>query len=116
MSHSKKKDTSNHWLYDATWFKERMFNAFVKIVSADDVSYESITFEREEIDETIIAREYLSQLPNQLLTQTYMYVDERENEWLLLIVINEQDGRLLFETWMKNGKVVLTNHNDKEEF
>ncbi|HLR65537.1 MAG TPA: hypothetical protein VK105_00170 [Virgibacillus sp.] len=114
MSHSKKKDTSNQMLYDADWFKERMFKTFGKILSVDDVSYESILFERDEIDEAIIAREHLNQLPTPLLTQTYMFVDENAVEWLLLIVIDEHDGKLLFETWMKNGKVVLTNQDDKK--
>lgn len=108
MSHSKKKATSNQMLYDADWFKERMFKVFGKIVSTDDVSYESILFERDEIDEAIIAKEQLNRLPNPLLTLTYMFVDENANEWLLMIVINEHDGKLLFETWMKNGKVILT--------
>ncbi|GAA4067330.1 hypothetical protein [Amphibacillus indicireducens] len=115
MSHSKKKDTSNHWLYDATWFKERMFNVFGEVVPTEDVSYESVLLEREEIDEGIIAREDLNRLPNPLLTQTFMFVDKNADEWLLMIVIDEHDGKLLLETWMKNGKVILTNQDDKKE-
>lgn len=97
MSHSKKKGTSNHWFYDVTWFKERMFSVFGKVVPTDDVSYESILFEREEIDEEIITREDLNQLPNPLLTRTFMFIDENIDEWLLMIVIDEHDGKLLFE-------------------
>ena len=115
LSHSKKKATSNQMFYDASWFKERMLKAFGKIVSTNDVSYESVLFERDEIDEAIIAKEYLNQLPNPLLTQTFMFADGNANEWLLMIVIDGLDGKLLFETWMKNGKVVLTNQDDKKE-
>lgn len=109
MCHSKTKDTSENFpgRYDETWFLDRMANTFRANVSKHDLSYEAYMFYHEDIDDTIIPLEHLSKLPEPLLLQTYMYTDEKQNEWIAGIVIDQETRELLYEIWLKNGKSII---------
>lgn len=67
MCHSKNKATSdenNDKTYDAEWFTDRMQGTFYNEVSKDDVSYEAHLFYHDELDDSVIPKEHLLQLPN----------------------------------------------------
>lgn len=48
---SKKKVTCNDETYDVVWFKTEMFKRWEKKVEVNEVGYESIMLEHEEVDE-----------------------------------------------------------------
>lgn len=106
MCHSKKKDTSKRQVSDAEWFKGKILNKFGITITPDEVGYDAVLLEHDEIDETIISKEELALLPNPLLAQTFMYTHSNEDMWLLIIVIHEQDGSMLYQTWLKNNRKI----------
>lgn len=68
---------------------------FSETISVDDVGYEAVILEHDEIDKRIISKNNLKRLPNPLHSQMYICLDSNENEWLVVIVINELNGTLL---------------------
>lgn len=106
LSHSKKKDISNRPVYDAMWFKEEILNTFGISISPEEVGYEAVLLEHDEIDEEIISKEDLQLLPNPLLALSFVYTHLTGDEWLLILVIREQDGALLYKAWFKNNQKI----------
>jgi|SRR5690625_1144089 len=109
LSHSKKKDTSNRPVYDAMWFKGEMLNTFGIPVTPEKVGYEAVLLEHDEIDENIIPKEDLQPLPNPLLAHSFIYTHLNGDEWLLLLVIREQDGAMLYQVWLKDNEKIYPN-------
>lgn len=106
LSHSKKKDISNRPVYDAMWFKEEILNTFGISISPEEVGYEAVLLEHDEIDEDIISKEELQSLPNPLLAYSFIYTNSTGDEWLFFFVIREQDGALLYKAWFKNNQKI----------
>lgn len=88
------------------WFVYTMKKTFNIIVKKEDVSYESYDFYHEEIDDLLVPAEHLKSLPNPLLFETLMYVDENHNEWILGVVEDEETRKKLYEVWIKNGEAI----------
>src|SRR5699024_12196151 len=96
LSRSKKKDTSKRPGYDAMWFKEEMLNTFGISVAPEEVGYEAVLLEHDEIDEDIFSKEDLQLLPNPLLALSFIYTPLNGDEWLLLLVVRDQDSAMLY--------------------
>jgi|SRR5699024_5075463 len=93
--------------YDERWFIDRMKKKLYVSVSKHNVSYEAYLFYHDDIDDSLIPIEHLSQLPNPLLLQTYQHLDLYNNDWIVGIVIEEDTRELLYEIWLKNGKAIV---------
>lgn len=69
----------------------------------NEVGYESFEFYHDELDHYLVPKEHLKKLPNPLLLETYTFVDENRNEWLVGYVRSEETRELMYEVWVKNG-------------
>jgi len=49
----------------------------------EEWSYESVTLEREELDEATLPEGAKKQLPKLVMTHLYLYVDNQDNEYVL---------------------------------
>lgn len=88
------------------WFVRTMKKTFNVKVLQNDVSYESYEFYHDELDDLLIPVEHLEKLPNPLIFETLMYVDENHNEWILGVVEEEGTRNKLYEVWIKNGLAI----------
>lgn len=88
------------------WFKKEMLNTFGISISPEGVGYEAVLLEHDEIDENIISIKDLQPLPNPLLAHSFIYTHLNGDEWLLLLVIREQDGAMLYQVWFKNNQKI----------
>jgi hypothetical protein len=88
------------------WFVKTMKKTFNTVVKKENVSSEAYEFYQEELDNLLIPAEHLEKLPNPLLIETLMYVDENHNEWLLGVVVEEGTRKKLYEVWIKNGEAI----------
>lgn len=107
LCHSKKKGT-----YDAKWFMKQMQDRFQLETVEKDVSYEAYLFYHEDIDEAIIPTEDLKHLPDPMLLQTYLFIDDENNAWIAGIVIDKIERKLLYEIWRRNGKTLAIEKHE----
>jgi hypothetical protein len=71
------------------WFARMMRSKFGVEVHPEKIGSEYTELYYDEIDEALISPKHLEALPEPLLFQTLVYIDEEENEWIAGIVINE---------------------------
>lgn len=62
------------------WFVGTMKKTFNIEVNREDVSFEANEFFQEELDDLLIPAKHFVKLPNPLLLETLMYVDDKGNE------------------------------------
>lgn len=77
------------------WFVRTMKRVFGTSVVENEVSCEAYEFYREDLDDLIISVEHLEKLPDPLLFETFIYVEENGNEWVLGVVEEEGTGEKL---------------------
>lgn len=94
------------------WFVHMMKSEFDVEVQPERIGSESTELYHDEIDETLIPPNHLEKLPDPLLFQTLIYIDEEENEWIAGIVINEFSKEWLYIVWLKNGEAVSCSFLD----
>jgi len=85
-------------------FVAKMKSEFGVEVNSEEVGYEAYAFDHEEIDDLLIPAEHVKKLPNPLLLEAFMYVDDEGNEWIAGMVVEEETRELLYEVWIKNGE------------
>lgn len=88
------------------WFVRRLNKTFRVVVKEDEVSFEAYDFYHEELDDLLIPLEHLEKLPNPLLFETIMYVDESRNEWIAGVVLDKETKDMMYEVWIKNGEPI----------
>ncbi|WP_432354595.1 hypothetical protein [Sporosarcina sp. A2] len=88
------------------WFVGTMKKTFNIEVNREDVSFEAYDFYHEELDDLLIPAKHLVKLPNPLLLETLMYVDDKGNEWVAAFATEEGTRKKLYELWIKNGKPI----------
>jgi hypothetical protein len=88
------------------WFVWRMKKTFSIEVKDDEVSYEAYDFYHEDLDDLLIPAQHLEKLPNPLLFETLVYVDEKGYEWIAGMVLEEETNRKLYEVWIRNGEPI----------
>ncbi|MEK3798630.1 hypothetical protein MHI18_10225 [Peribacillus sp. FSL H8-0477] len=88
------------------WFVKRMKMTFNTIILEEEVGYESYDFYHDELDDLLFPVKHLEKLPNPLLLETLIYVDESRNEWLAGVVLDEETKEMLYEVWIKNGEAI----------
>ncbi|WP_233523000.1 hypothetical protein [Peribacillus saganii] len=86
------------------WFITTLEHYFQVKVQREKVSFEGIELCHEEIDESLIPREHMNVLPDPLLFETMLYIDEEGNEWIAGVVIEEFSREWLYTVWLKNGE------------
>lgn len=106
MSHSKKKGISNREMYDDVWFSKELSKRVNKTIEINEVGYESILLEHEEVDEEMIPLHLLKALPNPFLAHSYLYITDTGDEWLCVIITDESHQLKHYEAWFKNNKEV----------
>lgn len=93
-------------MFYVDWFVGRMKKTFNIVVPKDEVSYEAYDFYHEDLDDLLIPAEHLEKLPNPLLFETLLYVDDKRNEWIAGVVLEDETRRKLYEVWIKNGEAI----------
>lgn len=88
------------------YFIEGMNRLIGKTISIDEVGYESLLFEKEEIDETLIPTSILARLPEPIETSSVDYTDKEGNYYLYLSVSCDDIGLPPYEVWLINGEVI----------
>jgi len=88
------------------WFVRTMKKTFNIEVNREDVSFEAYDFYHEELDDLLIPAKHLVKLPNPLLLETLMYVDDKGNEWVAAFAMEEGTRKKLYEVWIKNGESI----------
>ncbi|MEK8196528.1 hypothetical protein [Lysinibacillus sp. FSL M8-0134] len=61
-----------------------------KTIAIDEVGYESLQFEKEKIDETLISTEILAPLPKPIVITSVNYTDAEGNYYLYLSVSRDE--------------------------
>lgn len=89
-------------MFHIDWFVGIMKKTFNIVVKKEDVSYKAYDFYHEDLDDLLIPAEHLEKLPNPLLFETLMYVDENRNEWILGVVEEEGTRNKLYEVYNFN--------------
>jgi len=103
MYHSKKKATCKQVIYDGIWFKEEMLRRWSKEITVNEVGYESILLERDEVDENLIPLDEIQTLPNPLLAHSFIYVEDEGDEWICVLVTDEFSQFKHYEAWFENS-------------
>jgi len=94
-------------MFHIDWFVGTMKKTFHIGVKNEDVSYEAYDFHHEDLDDLLIPAEHLEKLPNPLLFETLMYVDDESYEWIAGVVLEEGTRNKLYEVWIKNGEPIV---------
>lgn len=71
------------------WFVGTMQKTFNIEVNREDASFEAYDFFHDELDDLLIPAKHLIKLPNPLLLETLMYVDDKGNEWVAAFATEE---------------------------
>ncbi|MGE7672111.1 hypothetical protein ACQKMV_00830 [Lysinibacillus sp. NPDC094403] len=77
-----------------------------KTISVNEVGYESLQFEKEEIDEILIPTEILAPLLEPIMTTSVDYTDAEGNYYLYLSVSRDEIGLPSYEVWLVNGELI----------
>ncbi|PLT35772.1 hypothetical protein [Bacillus sp. V5-8f] len=88
------------------WFITTLEHYFQVEVQREKVSFEGIELCHEEIYESLIPREHMNMLPDPLLFETMLYIDEEANEWIAGIGVEVSSRKWLYTVWLKNGETV----------
>ena len=86
-----------------------------KAISIDEVGYESILFEKEEIDETLIPTSILAPLPEPIVTSSVDFTDTDGNYYLYLSVSRDEINKPPYEVWLVNGEVIPNVFGDSDD-
>ncbi|AUS85362.1 hypothetical protein LBYS11_03030 [Lysinibacillus sp. YS11] len=79
----------------------------VSTISIHEVGYESLLFEKEENDETLVQTNILAHLPEPVVTTSVNYTDAEGNYYLYLYVSRDEIVLLQYEVWLINGEEIL---------
>lgn len=88
------------------WFVHMMRSKFGVEVHPEKIGSEYTELYHDEIDEALIPPNHLEAIPDPLLFQILVFVDEEENEWIAGIVLDEFSKEWLYIVWVKNGEAV----------
>lgn len=86
-----------------------------KAISIDELGYESLLFEKEEIDETLIPTVILAPLSEPIVTSSVDFTDAEGNYYLYLSVSRDEIECPPFEVWLVNGEVIPNVFGDSED-
>lgn len=106
LSHSKKKATCKVEIYDVVWFTEELSKRLNKTIKVNEIGYESILLEHDEVDEDMIPSHHLKALPNPFLAHSFIYDEEEGYEWICVVVTDESNQSKHYESWFKNSEKI----------
>lgn len=89
-----------------TRFTEGMERLIGKAILLDELGYESLCFEKEEIDEKLIPKEVLAPLKEPIVPSSVDYTDEEGHYYLYLAVCREDIKLEPYEVRLVNGEVI----------
>ena len=96
-------------------FIEGMHRLIGKTILINEVGYESLLFEKEEIDETLIPTEILAPLPESIVTSSVDFTDDEGNYYLYLSVSRDEINKPPYEVWLVNGEVISNVFGDSDD-
>lgn len=97
------------------WFVETLEGKFEVKVDLEQISYEGNELYLDEIDESLIPSEMLSDLPESLLFETMVFDGEDGTEWLGIIGMQIESREWHLEVILKEGEPVLRRRIRKGE-
>ena len=106
MCHSKKRAICKANVYDVVWFTEVLSKRLHRKIEVNEVGYESILLEHDEVDEDMIPLHHLKALPNPFLAHSFIYVEDEEDEWICVVVTDEFNQSKHYEVWFKNSEKI----------
>lgn len=106
LCHSKKKATCKAEIYDVVWFTEELSKRLNKTIEVNEIGYESIILEHDEVGEDMIPLHRLKALPNPLLARSFIYVEDEGDEWICVVVTDESNRCKHYEAWFKNSEEI----------
>lgn len=98
------------------WFKQVLENEFEVMVDEKQISYEGNELYLDEIDESLIPSEMLSDLPESLLFETMVFDGEDGTEWLGIIGMQIDSREWHLQVILKDGEPVLRRRIEKENW
>ena len=96
------------------WFKKVLENEFEVMVDEKQISYEGNELYLDEIDESLIPKEFSMGLPPSLLFETMVFDDEEETEWIGVIAMHPETKEWCLQVILKDGEPVLRKRIEKE--
>lgn len=75
-------------------------------ITIDEIGYETLWFEKEEIDESLITLEILNPLEEPIVTTSVDYTDKEGDYYLFLVIDREAINMNPYEVWLKNGEII----------
>ncbi|MBO0474488.1 hypothetical protein IGL98_003135 [Enterococcus sp. DIV0840] len=69
----------------------------------EEWSYESVTLEREELDEATLPEGAKKQLPKLVMTHLYLYVDDQDNEYVVYFLTDVTSQTTFIKGLLKNN-------------
>jgi len=86
-----------------------------RTISIDQVGYESLLFEKEEVDERLIPKAILAPLPEPIKTTSVDYTDAEGNYYLYLSVSREENRLPPDKVWLLNGELIQDIFEDCDD-
>ncbi|ANS76122.1 hypothetical protein AWM70_17300 [Paenibacillus yonginensis] len=89
------------------WFVTTLESEFQVRVNREEVSYEAVELSFNELDESLIPRELIHDLPEFLLFETLVYDSEDGTEWLGVIAMSTETKKWHLQMILKSGEPLL---------
>ena len=96
------------------WFKQVLENEFDVKVDEKQISYEGNELYLDEIDESLIPKEFSMGLAPSLLFETMVFDDEEGTEWIGVIALHPETNEWCLQVILKDGEPVLRKRIEKE--
>ncbi|WP_240376102.1 hypothetical protein [Bacillus piscicola] len=96
------------------WFVHMLKSLYQKSVDREDIGYEGIELYLDEIDEALIPADVLEPLPEFLLFETMLYVDEEGKDWLGAIALHPETNEWCLQVILHHGKTVYRKRLKEE--
>ncbi|SHN33707.1 hypothetical protein [Gracilibacillus kekensis] len=95
-------------MFDKKQLKDFMKERFSLTVDTRMIGEETVLLYHEELDESLISKDMLQQLPNPVLFQTYIY--NKQSEWIIGVALESETNNPLFLICLKDGERVYSRN------
>ncbi|MEK4712025.1 hypothetical protein [Sporosarcina sp. FSL K6-5500] len=91
------------------WFMQTLKENFYMEVSAEEISVEAVELGVSEVESFFVPSELFEVVPETLLYEIMLAVDETENEWVGAVAFHPNLPDWCLQVVTKNGELVLRN-------
>lgn len=99
---------------EVNWFVGILKDKFHVQVNHDQVSYEGTELYVDEIDELLVPKELMENMPEALIFETMLVYDEEGTEWLGVVALHPETNEWCLQVILKEGEPVLRELVEKE--